>query len=135
MRLYGKLPSHVDGHQHRHLCANMLIDPIIPEGQIDTAVIFPLAWRKEHLKQGLSCFGGQMACSPLQSVRLLFFAWSVFDIKPADARRGIGKGCECRVNDPPDHREEYEYLVSDRYSGLLIKVERASFERLLAVQT
>lgn len=32
-RLYGQLPSHVDGHQHRHLCANMMIDPIIPRGQ------------------------------------------------------------------------------------------------------
>jgi chitin disaccharide deacetylase len=32
MRLYGQPPSHVDGHQHRHLCANMLIDSIIPRG-------------------------------------------------------------------------------------------------------
>jgi predicted glycoside hydrolase/deacetylase ChbG (UPF0249 family) len=33
LRLYGKAPSHVDGHQHMHLCANMLIDGIIPIGQ------------------------------------------------------------------------------------------------------
>jgi predicted glycoside hydrolase/deacetylase ChbG (UPF0249 family) len=32
-RLYGKVPTHIDGHQHRHLCANMLIDEIIPAGQ------------------------------------------------------------------------------------------------------
>jgi hypothetical protein len=25
-------PSHVDGHQHRHLCANILIDDVIPRG-------------------------------------------------------------------------------------------------------
>jgi predicted glycoside hydrolase/deacetylase ChbG (UPF0249 family) len=31
-RLYGKPPTHVDGHQHRHLCANMLFDGIIPAG-------------------------------------------------------------------------------------------------------
>lgn len=32
-RLYGRPPSHVDGHQHMHLCTNMLLDGIIPKGQ------------------------------------------------------------------------------------------------------
>jgi len=32
-RCYGRDPSHVDGHQHMHLCANMLVDAIIPRGQ------------------------------------------------------------------------------------------------------
>jgi predicted glycoside hydrolase/deacetylase ChbG (UPF0249 family) len=33
LRLHGKAPSHLDGHQHRHLCANLLIDDILPRGQ------------------------------------------------------------------------------------------------------
>jgi predicted glycoside hydrolase/deacetylase ChbG (UPF0249 family) len=33
VRLYGKTPSHVDGHQHRHICANVLWDEVIPRGQ------------------------------------------------------------------------------------------------------
>lgn len=32
-RIYGTFPSHIDGHHHMHLCANMLIESIIPEGQ------------------------------------------------------------------------------------------------------
>ena len=32
LRLYGAAPSHMDGHQHMHLCSNMLIDRIIPAG-------------------------------------------------------------------------------------------------------
>ena len=32
-RLYGKPPSHVDGHQHKHLCTNVLLDNLIPQGQ------------------------------------------------------------------------------------------------------
>jgi len=32
VRLYGKPPTHVDGHQHKHLCGNMLMDEIIPLG-------------------------------------------------------------------------------------------------------
>jgi chitin disaccharide deacetylase len=33
LRLYGRAPSHVDGHQHMHLSSNMLLDRIIPRGQ------------------------------------------------------------------------------------------------------
>ena len=33
VRLYDGPPSHVDGHQHMHLCSNMLFDGIIPPGQ------------------------------------------------------------------------------------------------------
>lgn len=32
-RLYGRAPSHVDGHRHLHLCSNMLLDGVIPKGQ------------------------------------------------------------------------------------------------------
>lgn len=31
-RLYGKSPSHVDGHHHMHLCANMVVGNVIPAG-------------------------------------------------------------------------------------------------------
>src|ERR1700730_16704042 len=32
MRLYGKSPSHVDGHHHMHLCANLVFNAISPAG-------------------------------------------------------------------------------------------------------
>lgn len=32
IRLYGKDPSHIDGHHHMHLCMNMLWDRILPKG-------------------------------------------------------------------------------------------------------
>lgn len=32
-RLYGTSPSHINGHHHMHICANMLIGTIIPIGQ------------------------------------------------------------------------------------------------------
>jgi len=32
-RLYGRRPSHIDGHHHQHLCINMLLDRIIADGE------------------------------------------------------------------------------------------------------
>ena len=31
-KIYGKFPSHIDGHHHRHLCANMLYENIMSAG-------------------------------------------------------------------------------------------------------
>jgi chitin disaccharide deacetylase len=31
--LFGKPPSHIDGHQHMHLCTNILLDRVITPGQ------------------------------------------------------------------------------------------------------
>lgn len=31
-RLYRRAPSHIDGHRHMHLCANMLLGNVIPAG-------------------------------------------------------------------------------------------------------
>src|SRR5207248_7585750 len=31
-RLFGKPPSHIDGHHHMHLCANVLLSRIVPAG-------------------------------------------------------------------------------------------------------
>jgi hypothetical protein len=33
-RLYGRAPFHFDGHQHMHLCTNMLLSNLIPRGAI-----------------------------------------------------------------------------------------------------
>src|SRR5438552_7871352 len=32
LRLFGKPPSHIDGHHHMHLCCNMLLSDMIPAG-------------------------------------------------------------------------------------------------------
>src|SRR5436305_8482771 len=31
-RLFGRLPSHIDGHHHMHLCGNILMSKVIPAG-------------------------------------------------------------------------------------------------------
>ncbi len=33
VRLYGRLPSHYDGHQHFHLCTNILLGRTLPAGE------------------------------------------------------------------------------------------------------
>lgn len=32
LRLYGGPPTHIDGHHHKHLCTNLLVEPLIDRG-------------------------------------------------------------------------------------------------------
>lgn len=34
VRLYGREPAHIDGHQHQHLASNVLVDGLIPPGHL-----------------------------------------------------------------------------------------------------
>lgn len=52
-RLYGKCPSHVDGHHHMHLCANMLLSRAIPAGTKLRRNFFFLGGRKKPFQSGL----------------------------------------------------------------------------------
>ena len=55
-RLYGGPPSRIDGHHHMHLCADMLIDRVIPAGI--------------RVRRNLSFFEGSEASSPERTARL-----------------------------------------------------------------
>jgi len=33
-RLFHKMPTHIDGHQHMHLCTNILVDRLLPIGSV-----------------------------------------------------------------------------------------------------
>ena len=46
VRLYQREPTHYDGHHHRHLCANMLLDRIIPSQQ-RVRTTFSFGWREK----------------------------------------------------------------------------------------
>jgi len=45
VHLFGRPPSHIDGHHHMHLCANMLLTKVIPAGM--------------KMRQNLSCWAGE----------------------------------------------------------------------------
>ena len=46
LKLYNRTPTHINGHHHMHLCANIIFDRIIPK---DTRVRknFSFSWRKK----------------------------------------------------------------------------------------
>jgi chitin disaccharide deacetylase len=114
-RLYGGPPSRIDGHHHMHLCANMLIDRVIPVGI--------------RVRRNISYFPGERSLFN-RTYRRVVDAWLVrryrctdyfFRLSPIATGRGMKRiadiACasvvELAVH--PETGGEYDFLMSREY--------------------
>ena len=69
-RLFGKPPSHIDGHHHMHLCANLLLSSLVPAGMKSPPQLLFLAWRKEPVQPSLPGICRSLARPQISAYRL-----------------------------------------------------------------
>jgi predicted glycoside hydrolase/deacetylase ChbG (UPF0249 family) len=115
-RIYGRAPSHIDGHQHQHLCANVLIDQLLPAGQrVRRSFSF---WRGE--KGGLN--RGYRAVVDRLLVRRYHVADYFFSLQQCLAYDRMARVFELartgtvELMTHPVNAAEYQYLMSEAYS-------------------
>ena len=130
VRLYGRLPSHVDGHQHRHLCTNMVLDRVIPA--------------HTKLRRGFSFWPGEKSWynrvyrNALDRVlrrryRVTDFFFSLGQCLTAK-RLGrvfeLSKDADVELMTHPVNAQEYHYLMSDAYLTALRSLKAGTYQSL-----
>jgi len=127
LRLYEKPPSHINGHQHMHLCTNMLLDRVIPN--------------HEKVRRNFSFWPGEK--SPVNrmyrsivdqwlSIRYIltdyFFALShLLKTNNLMCVYELSKMATVELMTHPANTKEYAYLISDDYISLLRNLEKGTF--------
>ena len=119
VRLYGRPPSRMDGHQHMHLCTNSLVDRLLPAG-IQVRRNFSFCTGE---KSALNRHYRKLVDTRLARRHRLtdyFFAlpqnWNgnrlnrVFE---------LSKTSQVELMTHPEIEAEYEYLMSDGFSCLI----------------
>lgn len=129
-RLYGKSPSHVDGHQHRHLCLNMLLDEVIPPGQ--------------RVRRNFS-FGPGEKGPVNRTYRELVDRWLGRRYRLTDYFFSLGQSLKANrlpkitnlagtssveLMTHPINREEYAWLASDCYCEVTQAIQLAPYHSL-----
>ncbi len=123
LRLYGRPPSHIDGHHHMHLCANILLDRIIPN--------------HEKVRRNFSFWPGEKSLLNRVYRRLIdrwlanryvvtdyFFALSqVIQTNRLMRVFELSKVATVELMTHPANAKEYNYLMSDEYFSMLSKIE------------
>jgi len=122
-RLYGKPPSHIDGHHHMHLCANVLLSNTIPAGA--------------KLRRNFSFWPGEKSMLN-RTYRWLVDRWLArrycladyfFDLtqcieeKKLDRVAALAKSSNVELMTHPIVNEEEEYLMSDEFQEILQRLE------------
>ncbi len=130
MRLYGKLPSHIDGHHHIHLSTNMIIDKVIPS--------------KFRIRRGVSFEGEErsainrayrnMVNKLIQKRHLCVDKFYVDEKQLLES--GIqhivtkSKSCNVELSSHPEESECYDFLMGDDFFRLIASTRLGRYSDL-----
>jgi chitin disaccharide deacetylase len=127
VRLYGKPPSHVDGHHHMHLCGNLLLSRVIPDGT--------------KIRRNFSFWPGEKSWLN-RTYRALVDGWLsrryqlpdyFFDLsqsirqKKLDRIIALANSNKVELMTHPIVRMESDYLMGDEFQVMLQRVEVGSY--------
>jgi predicted glycoside hydrolase/deacetylase ChbG (UPF0249 family) len=129
-RLYGRRPSHIDGHHHMHLCTNMLVDDVIPVG--------------EKVRRNFSFWRGEKGIVNRTYRRLVdsrlagryrvtdfFFSLGLcLQWEKLGRVAELARAANVELMTHPDVADEYTYLMSDAFLELKQSVAMGTFGML-----
>ncbi len=126
-RLFGKSPSHIDGHHHMHLCANLLFSKLIPVGT--------------SMRRNFSFWPGEKSALN-RAYRRLVDAWlarryrladyfsdltqSITE-KKLDRVMALAKSSNVELMTHPTVPSESAFLMSDEFAAILQDIETGTY--------
>jgi predicted glycoside hydrolase/deacetylase ChbG (UPF0249 family) len=123
LRLYGGSPSHIDGHHHMHLCANLLLSNLVPTGM--------------RIRRNFSFWPGEKNWFN-RAYRSLIDCWLArryrltdyfFDLtlsirgKKMDRVMALAESTKVELMTHPILELESGYLMSDKFQTMLQRVD------------
>jgi chitin disaccharide deacetylase len=130
--LYGRAPTHVDGHHHSHMAANVLLSPSLPRG---TAIRNALsdAHRPNPLSDALRAVRQRVVLSRLRSTDYFFSietVWPGLTGAPPPEKLEMSRRASIEVMVHPAFPEEYEPLQSPDWIEALRQLPTGTFANL-----
>jgi predicted glycoside hydrolase/deacetylase ChbG (UPF0249 family) len=132
VRLYGRQPSHIDGHRHLHLCANMVVDRIIPRGSSVRRNFSFARGEKGLLNRGYRWF---VDTCLRRNYSLTDYFFSLEDCLNGRGRSmasvaELAQVATVEVMAHPKESNEFNYLDSHRYADVVRCVTKGTYSDL-----
>jgi predicted glycoside hydrolase/deacetylase ChbG (UPF0249 family) len=131
-RLYGRQPTHVDGHHHMHLCTNMLVQNIIPRGTRIRTTFSSFPGERSVLHRIIRTGVHRRVSSRYRTPGSLFSLSTVMT-RPDRRVSRLQAIVELTAVEPvelmthPDWRHEREYLMGDEYWQIVAGTRMSSY--------
>ena len=125
-RLFGKLPSHIDGHHHMHLCANLLVSNLIPAGMKIRRNFSFWPGEKSWLNRAYRYLVDRWLARRYRLVDYFFDLIQCIEGKKLDRVAALAKSSDIELMTHPIVKKEEAYLMSD---GFGVMLERLSLQK------
>lgn len=130
LRLYGRPPSHLDGHQHMHLATNMIIHRILPFG---TKVRRSFSFQRHEKGLIKWCYRYFIDRQLSQRHRMTDYFFSLSQNMSKDRFERIialSTNANVELMTHPQNQSEYVFLMNDSYGAAISSVRLASYQAL-----
>jgi predicted glycoside hydrolase/deacetylase ChbG (UPF0249 family) len=127
LRLYGMAPAHINGHRHKHLCSNILIDGLIPRGS-KVRRTFTFNWGE---KNPFNLMYRRLIDRII--TRKYVCTDSFFSIVPIDKKDrlqrivNLSKQSSVELMAHPERKEEFDFLMSDGYFDMISLIKTGNY--------
>jgi predicted glycoside hydrolase/deacetylase ChbG (UPF0249 family) len=130
LRLYGRDPSHFDGHQHMHLASNMLIQRILPAGT-NVRRSFSFCPGEKSFVNRWYRSGVDRSLARRHRLTDYFFALSQhLTLERFERVITLAREANVELMTHPQSMVEYDFLMSDGYGEAVSRIRLASYEAL-----
>jgi predicted glycoside hydrolase/deacetylase ChbG (UPF0249 family) len=127
VRLYNRMPTHINGHHHMHLCGNIIFSRIIPKGTRVRKHFSFLSKQKNlfnlyYRKMSDFFINKRYICTD--------YFFSLLPVEPTDRLHKIiqyAKFSYVEIMTHPGNTKEFAYLMSDEYKILIDRVKKGTF--------
>lgn len=130
--LYGRMPTHMDGHQHCHLAANVLLSPSVPRGTKIRNALSDTR-RDGSLANGMRRVRDRVLSRRFRSTDYFFSvvtAWPGLSGPPPDELLALSREATVEVMVHPGFASEYEPLQSAEWTGAMRNLPTGTYEDL-----
>jgi len=127
MRLFGKPPSHIDGHHHMHLCANLLLSNLVPAGMKVRRNFSFWPGEKSRFNLAYRALVDRWLARRYRLTDYFFDLTQCIQEKKLDRVVSLAKSSNVELMTHPISPREAAYLMSDEFSELLQRLEVGSY--------
>jgi predicted glycoside hydrolase/deacetylase ChbG (UPF0249 family) len=127
VRLCGKSPSHIDGHHHLHLCANILLSNMIPAGTKLRRNFSFWPGEKSWLNRAYRALVDRWLARRYRLPHYFFDLSQCIEGKKLDRVAALAKSSHVELMTHPIVNWEQEYLMSDEFRELLHRLEIGNY--------
>lgn len=129
-RIFGKEPSHFDGHQHMHLCTNMLVGNFLPNGVIVRRSFSFNRGEKSAVNRAYRSLVDWRLSRRYKTTDFFFSLGSALNADGTADIVGVSSRSKVELMTHTWQQLEYDWLMSDGFLRVTEGVDLRSYEAL-----